>query len=66
MSQEGERPAGQEKVGDYVSIFLRGKVWYANYQKDGEQHRESLKTSNKKEALSRARKKEIELQEGTW
>jgi integrase len=66
MSENRRRPAGSEQVGDFVSIFLRGRTWYANYQHEGKQFRPSLKTTNKKEALSRARKIENQLQEGRF
>jgi integrase len=51
-------------VGDRVSMFLRGKVWYANYQANGKQHRLSLKTRIKREALLRAQRIEAELTRG--
>jgi len=47
-------PTKFEKVGDIVSIFQRGRRWYANFQHDGKQHRPSLKTTNKKEARRKA------------
>src|ERR1700693_2350464 len=53
-----------EKIGDKVTIYLRGKTWYVNYQVDGKQRRESLHTSNKKNAFSLARQIELRLQEG--
>lgn len=54
-----------EPIGNRVSIFQRGRKWYANYQLDGRQQRVSLKTTNKKEARSRAMKIEVQLEEGT-
>jgi len=45
-------------------MFLRGKVWYANYQANGKQHRPSLKTRNKREALLRAQRIEADLARG--
>lgn len=54
-------------VGDHVSIYQRVKKgsYYANYQQDSRQYRVSLKTTNKKEAERRARKIDVELNEGT-
>lgn len=56
-----EHVDGAEKVGDLVSIFRRGQIWYANYQADGRQVRRSLKTSSKKEARRLALALEREL-----
>jgi site-specific recombinase XerD len=54
-----------EKVGDRVSIYLRGKTWWINYQDaDGKQVRYSLKTKSKKQAKSLAFEKENELRQG--
>jgi len=58
---QSEHADGTEKVGDRVSIFRRGKIWYANYQANGRQVRRSLKTSSKKEARRRAVALESEL-----
>ncbi|MDB5390637.1 MAG: Mobile element protein [Planctomycetaceae bacterium] len=52
------------QVGDLVSIFKRGRVWYANYQHDGRQQRPSLKTKVKNVALKKATELEIQLQQG--
>jgi len=43
-----------EKIGDLVGIFQRAGVWYANFQCEGKQRRQSLKTRSKKEARRRA------------
>ena len=53
-----------EVVGDRVRIFQRGQTWYANYQHEGRQHRQSLQTRNKKEARRRAIRLEAELLNG--
>jgi integrase len=42
------------KIGERVRIFQRGTSWYANYQLNGRQHRQSLKTTKKKTAEARA------------
>lgn len=47
-------------------IFRRGTVWQANFQVNGRQRRESLQTSNKKEARRRAVQLEGELDAGRW
>ena len=43
-----------ERVGEIVSIFLRGRRWWANYQLNGKQEREPLGTTSKKEAKRKA------------
>lgn len=45
-----------EKIGEHVSIFKRDDNWYAQWQSRKEQIRRSLKTKNKKRALSEAHK----------
>jgi integrase/recombinase XerD len=55
-----------EPVGEVVSIFQRGRRWYANYQVDGKQVRRSLKTTSKKEARRRAIQLEAEIIEGRY
>lgn len=42
--------SGNERVGEHVTLYRRGRRWWCYYQLDGWQRRESLKTSNKKEA----------------
>ncbi len=61
-SGQNRRPLG-EKIGDRVSIRQRGETWYANWQENGRQQRESLKTANVKEARTRARRIEREIEE---
>lgn len=58
--------AAYERIGDRVSIFQRGKRWYANYQCDGEQIRQSLKTTSKKQARQNALVLEGKLIEGRY
>jgi integrase len=53
-----------EKIGEFVSIFPRKKIWYVNYQHGGQQVRKSLKTKSKKEARRRALIIEKELLAG--
>src|SRR5262245_7029598 len=53
-----------EAVGDMVRIFQRNGQWYANYQYEGKQTRESLNTTNKKEAQRRALRLEDEVLAG--
>jgi integrase/recombinase XerD len=57
---------GSELVGEFVRIYKRGKTWYANFQADKKQERQSLKTSNKKLALRRALKIDAQLSAGQW
>ena len=51
-------------AGERVSIFLRGKTWYCNYQLNDRQVRKSLGTTSKKEAILRAQRLETELARG--
>lgn len=51
-------------AGDRVSIFLRGKTWYCNYQLNDRQVRKSLGTTSKKEAILRAQRLETDLGRG--
>ncbi len=55
-----------QRIGEIVSIFHRGGVWYANYQHNGKQVRRSLKTNSKKEARRRAIQLEADLQSGRY
>lgn len=57
---------GSEPVGEHVRIFQRGKVWYANFQFGGKQHRPSLNTTSKKEARRQALQIEVKLGAGKW
>jgi integrase len=56
------------RVGDRVTIYPRGKkkVWCADYWQDGQHCRQSLKTANKKVALQKAMKLELELAGGSF
>ncbi|MEI8381034.1 MAG: site-specific integrase [Planctomycetota bacterium] len=51
-------------AGERISIFLRGRTWYCNYQHNGRQIRRSLSTQNKKEAILRAQRIEADLDRG--
>jgi integrase len=53
-----------ELVGESVRIFLKGKIWWANYQSRGYQKRTSLRTTNKKEARRRALLLEADILRG--
>lgn len=55
-----------ERVGEIVSIFQRGERWHANFQLDGEQVRQSLKTTSKKEARRQALRLEAEILAGRY
>lgn len=63
---DDEADDGNELVGEHVRIFRRGKRWYANFQFNKRQYRESLKTSNKKEARRRAAQIDVKLTAGQW
>src|SRR5436190_972799 len=68
MVNNGPAPSeeGYELVGARVSIFLRGRIWQANFQHAGLQERRSLKTTSKKEARRRALQIDGELDTGRW
>src|SRR5829696_426739 len=55
-----------ESVGEVVRIFRRGRIWWANFQRGGRQHRKTLKTASKKEARRQALLLEAELLEGRY
>lgn len=57
---------GNEKVGEHVRIFRRGDTWYANFQCNRRQYRESLRTTSKKEARRRAARIDVKLTAGQW
>jgi integrase len=56
------------RVGDRVTIYPRGKkkIWCADFWFDGQHHRESLETGNKKVALRRAVKLDGDLVSGKY
>lgn len=54
----------REVIGDCVSIYLRGKTWWASFQLNRHQQRQSLDTPNKKEARRKALILAAELQTG--
>ena len=55
-SQHGERTGGgYERIGERVSIFVKGRVWYANFQEGPKQKRTSLRTRNHEVARQKAR-----------
>ena len=61
-SQHGERAGGgYERIGERVSIFVKGRVWYANHQEGPKQKRTSLRTRNHEVARQKARAIEAEL-----
>jgi site-specific recombinase XerD len=53
-------------IGQFVRIYQRGRIWYANYQVDRKQHRVSLKTSSMKQARLKALKIDADISRGTW
>jgi len=57
------RQAGREyeRIGERVSIFLNGRVWYANWQEGLKQQRKTLGTRNHEVARQKARVLESEL-----
>lgn len=65
-TENNDTPTPYERVGELVSIFRREKTWYANFQHKGRQKRQSLKTTDRKEAIRRAQKLNGELIAGTW
>ena len=72
MDRNGnERPlvaavvAERERVGEKVSIYLRGQRWWATYMHEKRQRREPLNTTNKKEARRKAIQIEAKLMDGS-
>lgn len=61
-------PNERIRVGDRVVIYPRGKkrTWCADFWRDGQHQRQSLKTSNKKVATERATKLAATLVDGTY
>ena len=55
----------RERIGEKVIIYKRGKTWWAQYQFEGRQQRESLGTANIKEARRKALIIESNLLQGT-
>ena len=55
-------------VGERVTIYPRGKkrIYVADFWSDGEHMRLSLRTSNKKIAMQRAMKLEVNLVDGIY
>jgi integrase len=50
-----------ERIGERVSIFLNGRVWYANWQEGPKQQRKTLGTRNHEVARQKARALEAQL-----
>jgi integrase len=63
-ARKAESDGRSERVGDRVRIFQRGGYWWINYSLDGKQVRRSLKTTSKKQALTQARKIDVDLSSG--
>jgi integrase len=65
MTMENDESKNKyERVGEIVSIFLRGRRWWANYQLKGKQERQPLNTTSKKEARRKALILEGKILEG--
>jgi integrase len=56
------------RIGHNVTIYRRGKrgLWCAEYWRNGQHCRQSLKTTNKKVAVQRGTKLSTELTDGTY
>lgn len=65
-NDNGSEDIGSELVGEHVRIYQRGRTWYANFQLDRRQRRQSLHTSSKKEARRRAIQLEAEILQGRY
>jgi hypothetical protein len=64
MESKEDSDLGYELVGEHVSIFQRGRHWYAYYRLDGKPVRQSLKTMSKKQARTKALGIEREIDNG--
>jgi hypothetical protein len=65
-SQNHEKDKHYELVGEQVRIFQRSGWWYVNFQHDGKQLRQALKTRSKKQARRLALKLEAEIMDGCY
>jgi hypothetical protein len=54
MQSEPKQVQPYELVGEFVSLFQRGRRWYAYYRGPDGPVRQSLRTSSKKEARRKA------------
>jgi integrase len=61
-------PNKRIRIGDRVTIFRRGKkkIWCADFWRDGQHRRQSLKTADKKVAMGRGTKLAATLVDGTY
>jgi anaerobic ribonucleoside-triphosphate reductase len=61
-------PHERIRIGDRVTIYQRGKknIWCADFWRDGQHQRQSLKTANKKVATDRATKLAATLVDGSY
>jgi integrase len=66
LSRRALRQRRRECVGEYVTIYARGRVWWGEFMADHEQQRVSLGTRSKKEARRRARIIDAELITGKY
>jgi hypothetical protein len=64
MSDNINNDPSYELVGEYVSIFQRGRRWYAYYRLEGKSVRQSLKTTSKKQARTKALAIERDIENG--
>ena len=56
--------ADRIRVGEHVTIFKRGRRWWAEFYSDGRQERKSLKTRSKKQARLEAGRIDMALLSG--
>jgi integrase len=62
---KNDQPRNQsELIGELVRIFRKGNTWWANYQVNRRQRRQSLHTTSKKEARRRALLLEADILRG--
>ncbi len=65
-SRRSRRLNKRERVGENVTIYARGKRWWAEFMADRQQQRVSLETRCKKEARRRAIQIDAELISGKY
>jgi len=65
---EHERDNNRIRIGDRVTLYQRGKknTWVADFWRDSQHCRQTLKTSNKKVAIERATKLAASLVDGSY
>ena len=62
---DAEQP-GYERIGEHVHIYRRNDRWWAYLRVNGKSYRQSLRTTKKHEAKTRAFELESQIRQGEW